>query len=362
MNKIDTGIAELLAKQPSDSAEKDAYIAELQKTVQLLSDEVRNMDELLTLLRKKQFGPSSEQTKPTEEQLGLFNEAEQENKPEPKEPIKKDARGYHILNALEKWKLCKGVQIENVDFDIPIDQRSCSNCGTQMKLLGKNMVREVPEFIPAKLKLNRYWQYAGYNKIPHVTRCGCWAHLRRKFVEAMPPESNASTPAQTGRDLCDQLFAAEKEIQSLPPEQRQEKRLAVEQPMLRAFWCWLDELSTQPLAGSLKKAVEYAQGQRSYMENYLKDPRCEISNNRAENKIHPFTVGRKNWLFSDTPAGAKASAVIYSIVETAKANNLAPRDYIQFLFENLPDMEIQTHPERLDQMLPWGKLIQENFA
>ena len=302
MNKIDTGIAELLAKQPSDGAEKDAYIAELQKTVQLLSDEVRNMDELLALLRKKQFGPSSEQTKPTEEQLGLFNEAEQENKPEPKEPIKKDARGYHTDG------------------------------------------------------------YAGYNKIPHVTRCGCWAHLRRKFVEAMPPKSNASTPAQIGRDLCDKLFAAEKEMQNLPPEQRQEKRLAVEQPMLRAFWCWLDELSTQPLAGSLKKAVEYAQGQRSYMENYLKDPRYEISNNRAENKIHPFTVGRKNWLFSDTPAGAKASAVIYSIVETAKANNLAPRDYIQFLFENLPDMEIQTHPERLDQMLPWGKLIQENFA
>lgn len=175
----------------------------------------------------------------------------------------------------------------------------------------------------------------------------------------MPPESNASIPAQIGRNLCDQLFAAEKEIQRLPPEQRQEKRLAVEQPMLRAFWCWLDELSTQPLAGSLKKAVEYAQGQRSYMENYLKDPRYEISNNRAENKIHPFTVGRKNWLFSDTPAGAKASAVIYSIVETAKANNLAPRDYIQFLFENLPDMEIQTHPERLDQMLPSDGLFSE---
>ena len=93
------------------------------------------------------------------------------------------------------------------------------------------------------------------------------------------------------------------------------------------------------------------------MENYLKDPRCEISNNRAENKIRPFTVGRKNWLFSDTPAGARASAVIYSIVETAKANNLAPRDYIQYLFENLPDMEIQTHPERLDQILP---CMQEN--
>lgn len=111
---------------------------------------------------------------------------------------------------------------------------------------------------------------------------------------------------RSGGTFVTQLFAAEKEIQRLPPEQRQEKRLAVEQPMLRAFWCWLDELSTQPLAGSLKKAVEYAQGQRSYMENYLKDPRYEISNNRAENKIHPFTVGRKNWLFSDTPAGAKS--------------------------------------------------------
>lgn len=73
MNKIDTGIAELLAKQPSDSAEKDAYIAELQKTVRLLTDEVRNMDELLALLRKKQFAPSSEQTKPTEEQLTIVN-------------------------------------------------------------------------------------------------------------------------------------------------------------------------------------------------------------------------------------------------------------------------------------------------
>lgn len=526
MNKIDTGIAELLAKRPSGSAEKDAYIAELQNTVRLLSDEIRNMDELLALLRKKQFGSSSEQTKPNEEQLGLFNEAEKENKPNPKEPIKKDNRGYHVRNALEKWKLYKSkdIEIEDIDFDIPSDQRGCSCCGTEMRLLGKNMVREVPEFIPAKLKLRRYWQYtyycpcckkagkmstmaipapkpllnhsmaspsvvaevifqkyvnhvplyrqeqewksrdvafsrttmanwvircaedwltpiweamrkellrrdilhadettvqvlkeegkastaksymwlyctgndglppivlyeyktsrsgenarafldgfhgflhtdgyAGYNRLPGVTRCGCWAHLRRKFVEAMPPESNSSTPAQIGRDYCDRLFAAEKEIQSLPPEQRQKQRLAVEQPMLRAFWCWLDELSSQILAGNLKKAVEYAQGQRPYMENYLKDPRCEISNNGAENRIRPFTVGRKNWLFCDTPAGARASAVIYSIVETAKANNIAPRDYIQFLFENLPDMEIPTHPDILHKMLPWGQIVRENF-
>ena len=96
--------------------------------------------------------------------------------------------------------------------------------------------------------------------------------------------------------------------------------------------------------------------------NYLLDGRCEISNNHAERKAKSYAIGRKAFLFHTSEAGAGASAVMYSIVETAKANNLAPRDHIQFLFENLPDMEIQTHPEHLDQMLPWGKLIQENFA
>jgi len=92
--------------------------------------------------------------------------------------IRKVEHIYIILNALEKWKLCKGVQIENVDFDIPPEQRNCSNCGMQMKLLGKNMVREVPEFIPAKLKLNRYWQYTYY--------CPCCKKAGRLATKAIP--------------------------------------------------------------------------------------------------------------------------------------------------------------------------------
>ena len=104
--------------------------------------------------------------------------------------------------------------------------------------------------------------YAGYNQVPDITRCGCWAHLRRKFVEAMPcciqqPQRSAHTG--TGwPDYCDQLFAAEKKLAGLPAEERQKQRLAVEKPMLRAFWCWLEELERQPLAGNLKKAVQYA--------------------------------------------------------------------------------------------------------
>lgn len=105
--------------------------------------------------------------------------------------------------------------------------------------------------------------YAGYKRLTNVTRCCCWAQVRRKFVEAMPQKTAANgalTPAQQGRRYCDQLFAKESEILKLEPEKRQEARLAEEGPILRAFWCWLDEMSAQPLAGQLKKAVGYTPG------------------------------------------------------------------------------------------------------
>ena len=102
--------------------------------------------------------------------------------------------------------------------------------------------------------------------------------------------------------------------------------------------------------------------QEKYLRVFLEDGEVPIDNNASERAIRGFCIGKKNWQMIDTINGAHSSAIIYSIAETAKANNLAPRDYIQYLFENLPDMEIQTHPERLDQILPWGKLIQENFV
>ena len=131
--------------------------------------------------------------------------------------------------------------------------------------------------------------------------------------------------------------------------------------MLRAFWCWLDELAQQPLAGGLKKAVQYAQKQRPYMENYLLDGRCELSNNLAENAIRPFTVGRKNWLFCDTVRGAKASAVIYSLIETAQANDLSPKAYLHICLANLPSMDFRQHPEELLSLMPWSAYMQSCF-
>ena len=133
--------------------------------------------------------------------------------------------------------------------------------------------------------------------------------------------------------------------------------MELEKPILDEFWKWLESL--QVLKGSaLGRAVTYAQNQKSYLENYLLDGRCAISNNAAENAIRPFTVGRKNWLFADTPRGARASATIYSLIETAKANNLNVYTYLEYLFLYMPDTDWRNHPEELELFLPWSENVQ----
>ena len=137
--------------------------------------------------------------------------------------------------------------------------------------------------------------YSGYNILTDIIRVGCWAHLRRKFVEANPPKTNpdgSPTSAEIGRQYCNKLFAIEDSLKDLSAEERFCKRLELEKPVLEAF-CWLDSINA--LKGSaLGKAVTYAENQKPYMENYLLNERCSLSNNAAENAIRPFTVGRKN--------------------------------------------------------------------
>lgn len=202
--------------------------------------------------------------------------------------------------------------------------------------------------------------YSGYNKLSGIIRCGCWAHLRRKFVEAVPDKKAKDAPltnAEIGRDYCNQLFKMEEALKDLAPNERYIKRLELSKPVLEAFWCWLENLNV--LSGSaFGKAVTYAKNQKKYMENYLLDGRCSLSNNAAENAIRPFTVGRKNWLFADTPKGAAASAAVYSIIETAKANGLNVYTYLEYLLLYMPDTDWRNHPEELDGLMPWSKAVQ----
>ena len=197
--------------------------------------------------------------------------------------------------------------------------------------------------------------YSGYNKLTEVTRCGCWAHLRRKFVEAIPPGKEAELRgsfAVTGKEYCDKLFAIEDDLKDLSPEDRYTQRLDREKPVLEAFWAWLETVN--PIRGSkLAKAVSYAQNQKPFMENYLLDGRCSLSNNAAENAIRPFVTGRKNWLFADTPKGADASATVYSLIETAKANGLDVFSYLQELLANMTDWDHTD--EYLEDLMPWSE-------
>jgi transposase len=205
--------------------------------------------------------------------------------------------------------------------------------------------------------------FPGYEKIANLTLCGCWAHARRKFVEAvevLPAEKRekGGTTAHQGLTSCDRLFEIERDLKEASPEERQIGRDQRSRVVLEEFKCWLDRMTLDTLPKTaIGVAVRYCIRQWSKLTEFLSDGRLEIDNNRAERSIKPFVTGRKNWLFANTPTGADASATIYSIIETAKENNLDPRTYLQFLFEQLP----QKHNERdhqLDKLLPWSELAQ----
>lgn len=194
-----------------------------------------------------------------------------------------------------------------------------------------------------------------YHKLPgDVVVVGCWAHARRYFdkaLKAIPKNSDNSGPL-TGKRYCDKLFTLERDLAELSAEERYHKRLELAKPVMDDFLAWLNSLG-ELAQNAFGKAVSYTLGQWKYLERYLLDGRLEISNNRAERSVKPFVIDRKNFLFAITPAGAAASAIIFSICETAKENGLTPYEYLAFLFRALPN-----NPETpIDNFLPGEPLI-----
>ena len=198
--------------------------------------------------------------------------------------------------------------------------------------------------------------YAGYHALPpEVKIVGCWAHARRKFDEAMkgaPPESRENLAAKKGLEFCNELFRFEHDYEKLRPDERHEKRLERSKAVSDAVFKWAETVGVLPKS-LLGKAVHYLLSQKAYLEKVFEDGRLELSNNRAERSIKPFVIGRKNWLFSATPKGAKASSVIYSIIETAKENGLKPFDYLEYLFTTIPNMAA----EKIESLLPWSDTL-----
>ena len=198
--------------------------------------------------------------------------------------------------------------------------------------------------------------YSGYNKVPDAKRTACWAHIRRYLVDAVPKGKNLdySQPAVQGILYIDRLFRLEETIKakSTTFDSLKKARLEKEVPVIEGFLSWLD--MQNPTRGSrMDKAVTYIQNRRSYLMTYLEDGRCSFSNNLSENAIRPFTVGRKNWLFCDTPNGAQASAIVYTMVEMAKANGVNVYHYLTYLLEKQPNDSMSD--EELNQLAPWNE-------
>ena len=199
--------------------------------------------------------------------------------------------------------------------------------------------------------------YQGYEKVEGIQRCYCWAHLRRYFVEALPKDiksKEATLPIQA-IEYCKELFKIEDEISDEDAKTRYKVRQEKARPILDEFFAWIENNINKTLPKSkLSKAFQYAQNQKEGLLRYLEDGHIAISNNLAENSIRPFTIGRKNWLISGSPKGARASAVVYSIIETAKANGLDPYKYLNYVFKNMPGI----NQEYYEEFLPWHPDIQ----
>ena len=198
--------------------------------------------------------------------------------------------------------------------------------------------------------------YAGYNAVavqPGIERMGCWAHARRKFVEAQKVQPKGKTGrADIALNLINKLYGIERDLKDASDEQRHQGRQQDSLPILAQLHGWLEKTQPQVTAqNALGKAVGYLASNWNKLKRYVEAGHLPIDNNPAERAIRPFVIGRKAWLFSDTPKGAVASAQIYSLVETAKANSQEPYAWLRHVLERLPHAQSVADYEAL---LPWN--------
>lgn len=212
--------------------------------------------------------------------------------------------------------------------------------------------------------------YQGYNHVENVKRLYCLAHIRRKYfdiVSKLKDEALKSSRAVIGFNFCEELYKIEKELREKYEgdenyyNKRYEVRLKKSAPIIEEFIKYVDtELKNALPRSPLGQALEYSQKLLPSFRTFLTDGSLEIDNNGAERAIKPFVIGRKNWLMCNTSKGAKSSATIYSVVETAKANGLVVEKYLVYLMNILSNLEIKDKDTLLKYM-PWSKELPEEL-
>lgn len=190
--------------------------------------------------------------------------------------------------------------------------------------------------------------YVGYEKTA-ATLVGCWAHARRKFIEAQTAQPKGKTgKADMALSMIQKLYRIEVSLKDKSAAEKYQTRQAQAKPLLAKLEQWLEKANVVTKS-ALGKAISYCQSQWSKLIRYIEDGNLNSDNNRAERAVKPFVIGRKNWMFPATGNGTNASAMLYSIIETAKANGLTPFDYIAHCLEKLSEDNVD-----IEKLLPWN--------
>lgn len=215
--------------------------------------------------------------------------------------------------------------------------------------------------------------YSGYktmsNEAEGIRIAGCWAHARRKFADAVKAAESGTVkkPATIASDalrMIAAIYHEEGKLKELTPEERLSGRQKNVRPLVDAFFAWVHKTSDDKsilMSDDTRKGLTYCLNQEEYLRVFLECGEVPIDNNRTEGTIRPFTVGRKNWMMIDTISGAKTSAILYSLVETAKASNLQIYNYFEYLLTEIPKLpQFQSDEEEAKAMgalLPWSESL-----
>ena len=202
-------------------------------------------------------------------------------------------------------------------------------------------------------------------KLDEVKIAGCWVHMRRKFNDAkevLPKEARSKSLAHLIMKQIQAIYREEGKLNELTASERLSERQVVIKPLVDALFAYLKVHECEaPSAGKLREAFTYALNQEKYLRVFLEDGEVPLDNNASERAIRGFCIGKHNWQVIDTINGAKSSAIIYSIAETAKANNLKPYEYFEFLLENIPEHMDDKNRSFLEDLLPWSPSLPEKI-
>ena len=356
--------------------------------IQLLKEKQKELEFLnamlsdrLTLAQRKQFGASSEKYVEGYEQMNLFNEAEASADAETEE-LFEEIRPSSYKRKKRKGKkeedLSNFETVETRTYKLEGEARYCPECGKKYNVVTKETVKRL-RFVPAKFEVEEEITYVyscpkcGSMKRPEkepslirgsiATPSLVAGIMNAKYVNGMPlarqereKEQLKETVAYQAMSRIGILYKIEEMIHDKTPEEKYEERQKQSRPVMDALFEWLrmmeDSVDRSSLIGD---AILYTLNQEVYLRRYLENGHLSIDNNSAERALKNFAVGRRNWLFAKSVRGADASALVYSITETALLNHLKPYAYLTYILDELRKMGAFPKEEELKKLLPWSE-------